>query len=112
MKGALYMDRMMDPSEDMCSVTDPTAFDPTSDTRYTSRKDRKDVKAKNAQGDIGPMPLEEGFTRIGPARYRNMDDDLPSETPILEIRTPIRRMNSDQRRPHRAQPTRRACNAH
>jgi hypothetical protein len=82
------------------------AFDPTHPPCYPSRKDRLDAKALEAQ--IAPLPdfSEDGFVRIGPGRYPN------SETVIApDVSEPTKRMNSDGRRPHRAQPTRRACNS-
>lgn len=87
------------------------AYDPTHPPCYPSRKDRLDAKALEAQ--TAPLPdfSEEGFVRIGPGRYPNLEVGMASEDIPPGVLEPIKRMNSDKRRPHRAQPTRRVCNA-
>ncbi len=82
------------------------AFDPTHPPCYPSRKDRLDAKALEAQPASLSDFSEEGFVRIGPGRYPN-----PEAVMAPDVSEPIKRMNSDKRRSHRAQPTRRVCNA-
>ena len=83
------------------------AYDPARQPCYSSRSDRLDAEALEAPVASLSDFSEEGFVRVGVNRHLSPEEGVPSVT----IPEPIKRMNSDKRRPHRAQPTRRACNA-
>lgn len=55
--------------------------------------------------------FEEGFERVGPGRYASPEEAPPPADEVLQAIEKIVRKKSDRRRSHRAQPTRRACNA-
>ena len=107
------MDRMMDLTENMCTDTESVAFDPTLGTGYADRKARRDAKAAKAKAAATPPPpvSEEGFTRVGPARFLKSSEETSCDITPPTVLKPIKRLNSDLRRQYRAQPTRRAVNA-
>lgn len=98
--------------EDISPVTDAEAFDPLFDIGYTNRSARRDAKAKKAAEETSTPFSEEGFTRVGAARYLTMDNEASCDTIRQPVRTATKRFGRDSRSPYRAQPTRRACNAH
>ena len=96
-------------SEKVEVISELVGFDPSRDTGYTSRSARRDAKAKLAYADTAQQFSEEEFTRVGAARYFDTVSES-RDCGLLAARTPTKRTDYD-RRPHRAQPTRRACNA-
>ncbi len=105
-------------NEDNHSVVE-LGYDPASNQCYPTRENRLDAKilvnqdAKVlASQDISPPEFsEDGFVRIGPGRHFKPEAIMARDNVIPVTSEPIKRMNSDGRRPHRAQPTRRACNS-
>jgi hypothetical protein len=105
------MDRIGDALKNIQPIAELVPYNPALHTHYNSQDDPLYTRARESQADALPLFLEEGFSRVGPARYITAEETASSDSDTPLVVTPTKRMNSDGRRPHRAQPTRRVYNA-